>query len=95
APFRVHLLALGDGTVVAEAEQVYKTLEAAGVEVLFDDRDTNPGEKFGDADLIGIPTRLIVSQKTMAAERIEYDNRLTDNEAELLTLSEVHNRLAS
>lgn len=95
APFQVHLLALGDEAVIAAADKVCQELQSAGVEVLFDDRDTNPGEKFGDADLIGIPARAIVSQKTMIADKIEFDDQLNDGEPELLSLAEVRNRLTS
>lgn len=61
APFSVHLLAL-PGAV--NADRLYQQLQHDGIEVLYDDRDLSPGEKFADADLIGIPHRLVVSQKT-------------------------------
>ncbi len=67
APFQVHLVGLNldDKKVMSEAEKVYKLLEVDGVEVLFDDRvGVSPGEKFADADLIGIPYRVVVSKKT-------------------------------
>ncbi|HVZ66719.1 MAG TPA: proline--tRNA ligase [Patescibacteria group bacterium] len=60
APYQVHLINLGN---VSYAKKVYEQLDEAGVEVLWDDRDTSAGEKFADADLIGIPTRLVVSDK--------------------------------
>lgn len=59
APYQVHLIALGDFTA---AEQVYTTLQAKGIEVLYDDRETSAGEKFADADLIGIPYRVVVGK---------------------------------
>lgn len=73
APFAVHLVELGQGTgdVHAEAEELYRTLTGAGVEVLWDDRDLRAGEKFADSDLIGIPLRVVVSEKTLAAGKFE------------------------
>lgn len=58
APFRVHLVGLSE-----KAETVYEKLREKGVEVLFDDRDVSAGEKFNDADLIGIPNRVVVSDR--------------------------------
>lgn len=77
APFRVHLLSLSEG-VKNVAEQVYKTLQAAGIEVLFDDRDLRAGEKFADADLIGIPTRIIVGEKSVESGMYEVKDRNSD-----------------
>lgn len=78
SPFRVHLVELGgteDDIVKKEAENLYKDLTSAGVEVLFDDRDMRAGEKFADSDLIGIPVRVIVSAKTIASGQLEIKNR--------------------
>lgn len=62
APFKVHLVSLGKN---ADAERVYNSLVSSGVEVLYDDReDKTAGEKFADADLIGCPVRLVISEKT-------------------------------
>ncbi len=63
APFAVHLLALPGGE--AAAETLYQALQAAGVEVLFDDRDERAGVKFKDADLIGLPLRVTVSERAL------------------------------
>ena len=64
----------------AEAEKIYKNLVASGAEVLFDDRrDVTAGVKFADADLIGLPVRLIVSKKTLDQQSVEMKKR---NEAE-------------
>jgi prolyl-tRNA synthetase len=73
APFAVHLVELSGGNedVKKEAEEVYSELTAAGIEVLFDDRDARAGEKFADSDLIGIPLRVVVSQKTLAEGKFE------------------------
>ncbi len=89
APFRVHLvgLDLSDKKVHSNAYNVYNLLLKAGVEVLFDDRqDVTAGEKFADADLIGIPHRLVVSKKT--GDKVEYKKRGSDI-AELLTFDQI------
>jgi len=80
APYQVHLISLRGGEEKAQA--LYEELLAKGVEVLWDERDESPGKKFADADLIGIPTRLVVSQKT--GESIEIKKR---NEAESKLIS--------
>jgi len=73
APFRVHLVELSNGNeeVSAEAKELYRELTAAGIEVLWDDRDTRAGEKFADSDLLGIPMRIVVSQKSLEAGKFE------------------------
>jgi prolyl-tRNA synthetase len=72
APYAVHLLALGGAPAVkAAADQMYETLCAAGVEVLYDDRDASAGVIFADADLIGIPLRVAVSARTLAEDAVE------------------------
>ncbi len=73
APFGVHLVSLANDNadVVAEADELYRELSEAGVEVLYDDRDARAGEKFADSDLIGIPLRVVVSEKTLAAGKFE------------------------
>lgn len=58
-----------------ESEQLYKALKYKGYEVLFDDRDKTAGEKFSDADLIGIPLRIVVSEKTLKDESVEVKER--------------------
>ncbi|MDD5489480.1 MAG: His/Gly/Thr/Pro-type tRNA ligase C-terminal domain-containing protein [Candidatus Moranbacteria bacterium] len=72
APFGVHLISLGKDK---EAEEIYKNLLAKNIEVLFDDRDVSAGEKFADADLIGIPWRVLVSEKSLAAGGVEVKKR--------------------
>jgi prolyl-tRNA synthetase len=72
APFAVHLVQLGDDSEVqSEAAELYRELSAAGVEVLWDDRDARAGEKFAESDLLGIPLRVIVSQKSLAEGKFE------------------------
>ena len=72
SPFAVHVIHIpGSDEAKVRAEEVYKKLSDLGIEVLFDDRDARAGEKFSDSDLIGIPTRVVVSDKN-AKEGDEY-----------------------
>lgn len=71
APFAAHLISLPGGEKVAE--KLYKELTSKGIEVLWDERDVGAGVKFADADLIGIPVRLVVSEKT--GEKVEVKRR--------------------
>jgi prolyl-tRNA synthetase len=73
APFAVHLVSLGKpGTPEREAaDLLYATLLAGGVEVLYDDRDAGPGEKFADAELLGCPLRLTIGRKSLESGEIE------------------------
>lgn len=76
APFQVHLLQLGnEEDVKKHAEKLYQQLQKNNIEVLYDDRDATAGAKFADADLIGIPYRLVVSGKTLKAGSIELKER--------------------
>jgi prolyl-tRNA synthetase len=76
APFKVYLARLGDDAkIVKEADELYDSLTAKGVQVLYDDRDARPGEKFADADLLGIPYRVVISNKTQAAGMFELKAR--------------------
>ena len=91
APFRVHLVVLGDSEKVRkEAEKVYKI--AAGLvgesEVLYDERTASPGEKLNDADLIGAPLRLIVSEKTIKEKKIEVKKR-SEKSAKLISITQL------
>jgi prolyl-tRNA synthetase len=71
SPFQIHLIVLGkDEKIIQEADKIYEQLSET-VEVLFDDRDVSAGNKFADADLIGIPTRIVVSQKTLEQGGVE------------------------
>ncbi|MDQ5931555.1 MAG: prolyl-tRNA synthetase [Patescibacteria group bacterium] len=83
APYQIHLVLLGsDEAAVAAAEDVYKQLRAKGVSVLFDDRmDVKAGEKFADADLMGIPRRVVISSKTVAAAAVEIKHRASGETA--------------
>lgn len=89
APFGVHLLSLGEDK---EAEKVYNELEDNGFEVLFDDRDARPGEKFADSDLIGIPWRVVVSKKSLKDGGVEVKRR-GNEESEIISVKELINKL--
>jgi prolyl-tRNA synthetase len=90
APYKVHILSLYKD---AEAEMLYEKLQGLGMEVLYDDRDISAGEKFADADLIGIPYRVVVSKKTLASqgyevkERKQTESQMVSEKALLQTLT--------
>jgi len=89
SPFAVHLISLGKNE---EAEAIYIELQKNNIDVLFDDRDTTAGEKFADADLIGISTRFIISNKSLAAGGGEWSQRAS-KESEIITLDQLVQRL--
>ncbi len=86
APFKVHLLLLGDkDNVTAEANALYESLVKNGIEVLFDDRtDISAGEKFADADLLGMPYRVVVSERSIKDGGIEVKKR-TETKGQIMT----------
>jgi prolyl-tRNA synthetase len=90
APFKVHLLLLGDNDEVSQqAEKIYERLVKANIEVLFDDRiGPSAGEKFSDADLIGIPYRAVVSARSIKENGIELKKR-TEEKGRIVTLEEL------
>lgn len=96
APFRVHLVKLNGGDedrINVEAEKLYDDLRAAGIDVLYDDRlNKMAGEKFAEADLIGCPWRVLVSDKTVKEGSAEVKRRDSDK-AELVKLESVIKRL--
>lgn len=75
APFRAHLLSLGANE---KAEEIYKELMAAGIEVLYDDRDASAGEKFADSDLFGIPYRIVVGSRSLESGMAEVKKRTAE-----------------
>lgn len=79
APFTHHLVSLAgdDADAAAYAETLYADMTAAGKKVLFDDRDLRAGEKFADADLMGMPWRIVVGKRTLESGEIELMNRAT------------------
>lgn len=88
APFKVHLVGLNE-----KAEEIYKKLKDQKLEVLYDDRkDISAGAKFADADLIGAPVRLVVSDKT--GDKIEWKKRSEDKQ-DLIEFEEIVSRLSN
>lgn len=77
APWQIHLCAVrpDDGEVKAYADKLYEELQSKGVEVIYDDRKVSPGVKFSDADLIGVPFRVIVSPRNMKQNIVEIVSR--------------------
>ena len=87
APARVHLVQIGKESVAA-ADELYDTLQQAGISVLYDDRAARPGEKFADAELLGMPTRITVSDRLLASGSYEVQDRATGT-ARTLTLPQL------
>ena len=100
APFEVILIALGarDETVNETAEVIYGEMMEAGIKVLFDDRKERPGVKFKDADLVGIPVKVVVGARSLAEGKVEIslrkdgDKHLVDRDS---ILGEVMNRISA
>jgi prolyl-tRNA synthetase len=96
APFEVALLPIAAGKsarVRAAADALYAELTAAGIEVLYDDRDERPGVMFADMDLIGIPLRIVVGERALAQEQVEFKRRSEDS-ARLVALGDVRETVA-
>ncbi len=92
APFKVHLLSLGnDEQVVTEATTLYNKLKQAGVEVLYDDRDESAGIKLKDADLLGMPFRVVVGAKSLPKVELKARN---SKEFFLVTTEELVNKFS-
>ncbi len=97
APYHVHLVTIGkDDVVNAAAQKLYDALWEKGIEVLWDDRDERPGSKFKDADLIGLPVRVTVGGKGLAAGNIEIKPRTESDpkKAELVPVADAVARIA-
>jgi len=78
APYKVYLAAIGnEPNILQSAEQLYDNLINANISVLYDDRDERPGEKFADADLMGLPYRVVVSPKSLEAGGFELKSRVS------------------
>ena len=86
APFAVHMIQIGNTT--DQAKVLYKKLTGQGIEVLWDDRDISVGAKFADADLIGIPHRIVISEKSLEQGGLEYKKR-TESESKIITETEL------
>ena len=89
APYQVYMCALGgeDKEVSRSTETLYGQLEQAGIEVLLDDRGESPGVKFNDADLLGLPIRLVVSPRTLRTASVEVKKR-KESEAQQVPLAD-------
>ncbi|MCA9345799.1 proline--tRNA ligase, partial [Candidatus Saccharibacteria bacterium] len=91
APFLVYLVQIGTDEAVAQAaKNLYTELAAKGIEVLWDDRDARPGEKFADADLYGIPYRIVVSNKTLQSNQYEVKKR-SEKDSEMISKEKLVN----
>ncbi len=91
APFQLAIVALNmhkSRDVASCADDLYQRLRAAGVDVLMDDRNERPGVKFADMELIGIPHRIVVADRALAAGSIEYKGRL-DEESQLVSREDI------
>lgn len=91
APFKVYLVAIGENGTAA-ADKIYEQLQQADIEVLYDDRNERPGAKFADAELMGTPYRLTVSDRGVEAGKYELTSRQT-GETELLTPQDLLDKL--
>ncbi|MBU0646074.1 hypothetical protein KJ611_01180 [Patescibacteria group bacterium] len=94
APFPVHLITLNakdeavKDKILRQAETLYQDLDQAGLEVFWDDREVSAGEKFADADLIGLPLRLVLSEKTLKENSVEWKER-AQTESRLVKLEQI------
>lgn len=92
APFRVYLVRIGGEEAVKHADELYDELTKQGVEVLYDDRDERPGAKFADAELMGIPYRVTVSDRLLENGQYELTRRAT-GEMQTLTRDDLFGTL--
>ncbi|NLA43023.1 prolyl-tRNA synthetase [Candidatus Saccharibacteria bacterium] len=88
APFKVYLVRIGGEAAIAKSDEVYSLLTNAGIEVLYDDREARPGEKFADSELMGMPYTLTVSDRLLDGGRFELKSRVGDK-VSLLTPEEL------
>ena len=93
APVKVYLVRIGEEAATNQADRLYDDLTQKGIEVLYDDRDVRPGEKFADSELMGIPYRVTVSDRHLSDNLYEFTERKT-GETNLLTLDEVLAKLS-
>lgn len=92
APYKVYLAPIADGEAMQAAEELYDEMTKAGIDVLFDDRDVRAGEKFADADLLGMPYRIVISQKTLSDNAVEVKRR-SEDQTEIVGIKGVINHL--
>lgn len=89
APFKIHLINI---CAEKEAEEIYQKMLEKNIEVLWDDRDKRPGEKFRDSDLIGIPNRVVVSEKSLEKGGVELKKR-NEKEGKIISIEEIFKRI--
>ena len=95
APFSVVIIPMNmhkSHRIMEAAENLYKQLQDAGIEVLFDDRKERPGVMFNDMELIGIPNSIVIGERNLDNQQVEFKNRKS-GEKTLLTISEVLNHI--
>lgn len=84
APALLYVARLGDDKAVINlADEIFATMQKEKISVIYDDRDVRPGEKFGDADLLGIPYRLVISNKTIGSQKFEVKDRMSGETSEI------------
>ena len=93
APAKVYLVSIGEGAAVEQADRLYEQMTAAGIDVLYDDRDERAGAKFADAELLGIPYRVTVSDRLLEGGKFELTLR-TNGQTDLLTPEELLAKLS-
>ncbi|HZJ34732.1 MAG TPA: His/Gly/Thr/Pro-type tRNA ligase C-terminal domain-containing protein, partial [Candidatus Angelobacter sp.] len=93
APFKVYLVCIGDEATTAQADKLYEELNIKGVEVLYDDRDVRPGNKFADSELMGTPYRVTVSDRTLETNQYELVER-KNGQKKLLTYEQLLAKLS-
>ena len=93
APAKVYLVSIGSGDAIKEADRLYELMKIKGIEVIYDDRDVRPGEKFTDGELMGIPYMVTVSDRLIKTGNFEHKLRST-GEVSLLTQDELFDTIS-
>jgi prolyl-tRNA synthetase len=86
-------VSIGNQEAVTHADELYDALQTKEIEVLYDDRDVRPGEKFSDSELLGIPYRVTVSDRLIVENKYEFTQRV-NGETTLLTRDELLDKLS-
>ena len=97
APFELVIIPIGinkSETVKSVATKTYEALKKIGIDVLLDDRDMRPGIMFAESDLMGIPHRLVIGEKSLADGEVEYKSRTMEN-PEKIKLTDIEDHLKS
>ncbi|MBN8555465.1 MAG: proline--tRNA ligase [Deltaproteobacteria bacterium] len=92
APYELAIISLGEGAAVGEAEKLYQEFRAAGVDVIWDDRSASPGVKLKDVDLVGIPYQIIVGEKGLKNQQVEWKIR-AGSLKEFVALTEIREKV--